>query len=369
MNFSYHMPTKLIMGEMNEHINEFKGYGKRALIVTGRSSAKNGSLDDVKACLNSIGVVYALTEPIPENPAVEDVDAGADLCRSEGCDFIVAIGGGSAMDCAKGIALLASNPGLRCMDLFTADNLPHLPMLAVPTTAGTGSETTPFSVLTLHEQKTKNSIKPWVFFEKAFLNGRYMMDMPDDITLSTAVDALCHLVEGYLSAKSNYFSDTIAEGGFVKFAECLDAMDRRCFDLDIRNKLLMLSSIAGIVITQAKTSLPHQLGYALTYNKNIPHGYATGILLTEYMRLCMKNTHEPEQAHKVGRVLELLGITSIDAFEVLMKKVVTVKELSVSAQEISAYAERFYQNKAKHGVHPAPITLDDIEAIYRNSLG
>jgi len=367
MIFQYEMPTKIFVGSLRCYAQEFSSYGDKALIVTGRSSASNGSLNDVLAILSELHIVANVFNDVEENPSDENVMEAVQMGRDTGAEFIIGIGGGSPLDAAKAAALLIPNPDKSSTDLWQANSLDgrkRLPVLAIPTTAGTGSEVTPFAIITTHERQTKSSLPHFLFPDKAFLDAEYTSHMPDSVTLHTAIDALSHLIEGYLSSRANLLSDRLAEGGLGVYSEesshLMSCMRKKQFDMQVRNKLLINSALAGIVITQTRTTLPHQMGYYLTYNKKTPHGAACGILMAEYMRF-----HQNKE--KVGNILRLLGLSDIDEFKEWMRHVLDLS-LSVTADEIDAYTQAVCSNLEKLKTHPFPVTAGDIHNIFTRSV-
>lgn len=359
-SFTFHIPVQLFCGELLSYQKEFAGIGSKALIITGKSSAKNGSLNDVLQILSGSSVEHVLFDKIEENPSLETVDTAAELAKKEGIDFIIAIGGGSPLDAAKAISLLVKNKHLKAKDLYTPMNIKGFPMIAIPTTAGTGSEVTPFSILTIHEKKTKQSIANNIFFDKAFLDGRYMMDLPENYTLSTALDILSHLVEGYLTSKVNFLSDRIAESGFLAYGKLFPNLLNRDFNLEVRNNLLCVSSLAGMVITHSKTSLPHQLGYFLTYNHHVPHGFANTVLIAEFMKF-----HQDKD--KVNTILQLLGVKNLEELRSIINSLI-VFDFKITKEEIVEYSQLAFNNKSRLTIHPYPIELQDIVTIFERSL-
>ena len=160
MNFGYYMPTRLVLGRncVTEHAELLAPLGKHALIVTGKSSAFNGALNDVLSALNANGQAATVFDRVTPNPGIPCIREGIALLKSAGADFVVAIGGGSPMDAAKAIALLSvqDRPD---DEIFAGNYAPEaLPMAHIPTTAGTGSEVTPYSILTNDVRQTKTSI-------------------------------------------------------------------------------------------------------------------------------------------------------------------------------------------------------------------
>ena len=360
--YTYHMPTALLIGPLAQNAQAFAGYGNRAWIVTGRSSAKNGALAAVTGVLRGLGIEYQIFDRIQENPTLQNIDEAAAEGRAFKPDFIVGIGGGSPMDSAKALSFLAANPALAAQDLYRAGDYRSLPVLAVPTTAGTGSEATPYAVLTLAEQHTKMSIVPQLFPEKAFLDASFMDTLPESSTLSTAVDALSHLIDGYLTPKANFMSDSIAEGALLRFGDCLPELSARSFTPALREKLLILSTLGGLVISQTKTSLPHMLSYFLTCDHQLPHGFACGVFLYEFMR-----THPYQD--KCRRILSLLGLDGYPALKETLGRIVDKGRHTYTLAELEQYAARIVENPQKMAtLHPVLLSYQEILDIYVNSL-
>lgn len=365
-SFQYFMPVKIYFGKncILEKKEVFRNFGKKAFLVTGQNSAKkNGSFHDITEALSSLDIDFVTFDQVEENPTTETIEKAARIGISEKVDFVIGIGGGSPMDAAKSIACLIANPGLTATALYEPVALKHLPLIEIPTTAGTGSETTPYSILTLHEKKTKASNKQSVFADVAFLDAKYMLHLPVSTTINTAVDALSHLIEGYLAVKSNFLSDIIAESGFKIIGECLDALKTGEFSFETREKLLLASTLGGFVIAQAGTSLPHLMGYALTYHRNIPHGQANGILTKAYLALFQ----EPKNQQKIKTFLNLLGFSSLDAFGDFLEQVLPEKS-SFSEEEIKQFTALSVQNKTKLATFPEKISEEIIYQIYQKSL-
>jgi alcohol dehydrogenase class IV len=214
MNVNFYMPTKVIMevGCVIKHKESMRGLGKKAMLVTGRNSAKyNGSQADVTQALQSMGISYVIYDQVMSNPTIDCVYEGASLAKKENVEFIISIGGGSPMDAGKAIALLAAQEVSK-ENLF-AGQYEHkvLPMVHVPTTAGTGSEVTQYAILTNDKAQTKTSIAtPFLFPTIAFCDPTYMMGLNDTVTINTAIDALSHAIEGMLSIRSTALSDALA---------------------------------------------------------------------------------------------------------------------------------------------------------------
>lgn len=234
-----------------------------------------------------------------------------------------------------------------------------MPVLAIPTTSGTGSESTASAILTSHEERTKISIKPRVYCEKAFINFRYTYYLANEITASTAVDVLSHLIDGYMSAQANMITDHFSEGGFYRFSSCLPALKSKAYDVAFRNEIQLISIIGGIVIANTRTTLPHLMSYPLTYDKSVPHGFACGLLTYEFLQF-----HEDK--NKIEQMLSLCGFESLDKLGSFLSSV--CPPTVCNENEITAYSHIVYSDQERLKLHPYEVRLEDIMNIYRRSL-
>ncbi len=366
MKVQFYMPTKVIIGKgcIQEYAQLLASLGNKALIVTGTSSAKKcGALDDITAALGGQGREYAVFDKVMANPTIECAYEGARYAKQQGVDFVIAIGGGSPMDAAKAIALLA------CQDipeeqLFSGNYGEHvLPMAFVPTTAGTGSEVTPYAVLTNHKAQTKTSISsPYIFPKFAFLDASHTMALPIASTVNTAVDALSHAVEGMLTVRSNPVSDLVALESIKEIVSSFGALRSGELSFKVREKLLYASMLAGIVIAQTGTSIVHSMGYPLTYYKNIDHGRANGLLLSAFLDFVGKTNPK-----RIEQIVSCAGLASVAEFEELLISVLGEKE-TITAEEIELYADSAVKTRNVQNSCVSPLR-QDVAAMYRKSFG
>ncbi len=361
----YYMPTQILMGEdcAESNSSAFLKMGKKALIVTGKHSAKkNGSLDDIIKVLSSNGQTWALFDNVMSNPTIECVYEGAAFAKSENVDFIIAIGGGSPMDAAKAISLLACQniPEDKLFGGQYSEEI--LPMIMVPTTAGTGSEVTPYSVLTNDRAQTKNSISANILFPQiAILDAKYMVNLPKETTINTAIDALSHSIEGMLSLRANPIVDSIALESIKRISRCFESLKSGKLTKIQRFELLYASTLGGIVIANTKTTAVHSMGYSLTYFHDIDHGRANGLLLGEFLKYIERIWPE-----RVCEILSAMGLSTVNEFITLLDGLLGERERLTDEQ-----IEKYVSITAKSGnVKNSPIipgTKDLIE-IYRNSM-
>lgn len=359
----FYMPTKIIMDKnvVVKNSNLLNQYGKKAFIVTGKNSAKkSGALDDVIKALTIENIEYEIFDEVEENPSLETIESAANIGRDKSVEFVIGIGGGSPIDASKAIAIMLKNPDITKDTILTDRKLQALDLIAIPTTSGTGTEITQYSIVTVHKEKTKKNLGQSVFPKIAFLDARYTETMGLYTTVNTAVDALSHIVEGYLNVNANIITDGIAEKALKIWGECIDSLLKREFSFEVREKLMIASTMAGMIIAHTGTSLPHGMGYSLTYFKGIPHGLANGCLYKEYLNV-FKNRD------KINIIVNSLGLKSYDEFEEILGKLTKVN-IEISEKEIKEYTDSIWNNKGKLKNHPEEITYEELYNIYFNSL-
>lgn len=372
MNVNFHMPTRVVMTNncILNNTELFMGYGQKALLVTGCNSAKLcGALQDVIDVLTLLEIPYCIYDKIMSNPTISCVYEGAAYAKENKADFIIGIGGGSPMDGAKAIALLAAQE-IKEEDLFsgTYENI-ALPLILIPTTAGTGSEVTPYSILTNDKRQTKTSIStPLLFPKVAFLDEKYMKDLPMTVTISTALDALSHAIEGMLSVRASDISNNLAMESIKNISLSLSHLSpsktksaASQIPMEVRNKLLYGSMLAGIVIAQTGTTAVHSMGYCLTYYKNIDHGRANALLLPSFLRFIIKSDSEV-----INKILGVMGFGNMNEFEALILGLLGDRE-SISENEVERYSTIAIQAKNIPNSIIVP-QKEDIIYIYTRSL-
>jgi alcohol dehydrogenase class IV len=281
-------PTQVFFGQdaLIDHAVMLSGLGKRCLIVTGRASAAaSGALGDLTGALDRLGIRHTVFSEVEQNPKVETCHKGGQLARAFGAEFIVGIGGGSPLDAAKGIAAFAAND-IAPMALYEPLPNPPLPLAAIPTTAGTGSEANNISVLTvpIGPQGSKKTYRSPVSFPVlAFADPRYTASLPLALTVSTALDAFCHCAESYFSPLATHLTRALCcEGAKLVWQGLVKAVIGE-LTLEVRGDLLCGSTLAGIAIGHTGTGFPHPLGYNLSLTDGIPHGAACAVFEGEYL--------------------------------------------------------------------------------------
>lgn len=288
VDYSLKMPKNVFGGEhaLEQLENILTKEQQKVVIFTDQGILKAGLVDYPQQLLKEKGIDFTVMADIPAEPSYSQAQEVIDAFKLEKADLIIAVGGGSVMDVAKLASILAT-------DEYTVKDLLDQPLLAtkqvpsvmIPTTAGTGAEATPNGIVGVPEQDLKVGIvNPEMIADHVILDGRLIKNLPLPIAAATGVDALCHAIECYTSAKANPFSDTFA-------LEALDLIMNNIIEacqnpeaLEAKNKMLLGSFYAGVAITASGTTAVHALSYPLGGKYHIPHGVSNAILLTPVMR-------------------------------------------------------------------------------------
>ena len=358
----FYMPAK-VYSEKNcvlNHAEELAALGTHALLVTGRSSAeKNGSLQDVIDALAKGGVKYTHFNEVEENPSTETVMKARDAGVNAGCDFVIGIGGGSPMDAAKAIALMIKNKDAQADYLFDAAKPTQaIPLALIPTTCGTGSESTPYSIITRHELKTKQALPHKVFAALSLIDGKYLATAPAHVLTDTTTDALAHFFESFVNVKATDYSKLCVEKGleiWKRSQKLLQNLDTEKPTQEALFDMLNASMIAGMAISHTGTSLPHGLSYALTYNTGMPHGKACGYFMPGYLREADKDM--------ASEVLRMAGFAGTDDLERHYE--ITCGRDTVDTAVLEMSVQDLLSNPAK--LSQAPFKVD--ETVLRRVVG
>ena len=297
MEFSYFLPVNIQFGwnKVDSVADYVASYGKKALIVTGRTSAKKSGLyDRVVAKLETAHIDHVLFDQVDANPLTTTALEGAALAKSESCDMIIAIGGGSIMDCAKGIAFMAVNDGDINDYIFnrkSSDNA--LPLIVIPTTCGTGSEGNGFGVLTNPETGDKKSLRCNAIVPKvSIVDPAVMGTMPPHVLASVGFDALCHNIEAYTSKTAQPFTDALSYYAVTLLAQYLVPLYKHVKAVangkpEVLNEkqltkawesVTLASTIGGMVINTAGVTLAHGMEHPASGLKDITHGVGLAVI-------------------------------------------------------------------------------------------
>ena len=345
MNLNSYMPVKLVTGAgcVRASAKEIAKLGQVCLIVTGKKSAKvSGALQDVPDVLNGNGQKWLVFNEIGQNPKLTDCMAAAEQAIGAGADFVLGIGGGSALDAAKCIAVLAANPGLTQEKLYAFQwaNAP-LKIVAVGTTAGTGSEVTKVSVITTPDGRKKSFHHEAIFPVLSLGDPTYTMSLPSMVTRATMVDVLAHCAESFFSRAANHISRTYAVEGIRLLLPVFHTMaENGCenLDYDTREALYCASIYGGLAINVTGTCFPHTMGYLLTETFGIPHGTACAVFQRDFYEY--NKTVVPRLA---AEYLERIGCGEEEYF-CLLEKLTPPCEVTLTEAMIADAHSRWVNN-------------------------
>jgi alcohol dehydrogenase class IV len=376
MKFAFYLPVNLLFG--NGVVEEIGGraaaYGKKVCIVTGRASTKkSGLLDRVVTLLEKAGVESVVYDKVDPNPTTDTVSECAALIKAEKADLVIGLGGGSMMDAAKASAFMAKNDG-DLMDYVYGRKVSAaaLPIILVPTTCGTGSEGNGFAVVTDPRTGDKKSLRGSMIIAKlSIIDPELMKTMPLSVLASVGFDALCHVMEAYLSAGSTPLTDIMSLEGMRLVSENLVALYRGSGDGEAWEKVTWASTLGGMAIGVAGLTAPHAIEHPPSGMCNITHG--RGLAALTPVITDRSAASAPEKYAVISRCLggkdEKDCTASIKRFLQQIDLVTTLGEQGVKETDIDRLAENALKVSAA-GIanHPVLFGLEEIKQIYRDSL-
>jgi alcohol dehydrogenase class IV len=326
-------------------------YGRNALIVTDKVLAGLGITKPLEQVLKEAGMKIAVFSEVSGEPTLSEVNQGLALCREQGCEVLVAIGGGSAIDTAKAISLMYHNqpPMSQYMGMEKVPS-PGLPVIAIPTTAGTGSEVTRVTVITDEETDVKMMIASRFLVPRvAILDPELTLSCPKRVTAGTGVDALTHAIEAYISRKQQPLTDTMALSAIRKIYPNLERVWLNGNDLEGREQVLIGAMEAGLAFSNASVALVHGMSRPIGALFHVPHGISNAILLPMVMRFSAPQAMErfADIARAMGANTE--GMTNEEAAELAVTMVEQLCEALQlpSLQELNIDPKKFMEAAPK----------------------
>lgn len=303
--FEFFTPTKIIFGrgELARVGEEAVKLGNKGLVVTDKGLLSTGLVERVTDSLEEAGAEYLIWSEIVPNPRDVDIEKGAAYAVEQGIDYLVAIGGGSAMDTAKAIGAIMTNGG-KCEDWYEGNlEKPIAPLLCIPTTCGTGSEVTHESIVNNTRTLEKDCIwGPMVSVKVALLDSEVMDHLPGKILASTGMDALTHAVEAYVCKASNPLTDAVAIRAIQMIAANLETAVREHTPESL-DQMLAASTMAGMAFGNSDVASVHSISEALGGYYDIPHGVANAMMLAPVSRLSI-----PGAPERYAAVAQALGV-------------------------------------------------------------
>jgi alcohol dehydrogenase len=377
--FEFQSRTRVLYksGLVNELGHEAGRLGTRVLIVADQGVAQAGLLDRVRVGLGDVAVVGVFAE-VPPNSSVAVVERGAAYAREVGADLLVAVGGGSPIDTAKAIRILLTEGGkLHDYEGYNVLERPLVPMIAIPTTAGTGSEVTAWAVIRDEAAHLKLAFSS-VFLapELAVLDPEMTRTLPPRLTAATGLDALTHAIESFVGTNANPISDSLALQAIDMIANNLRAATHLGEDLEARSQMLIASCIAGIAFSSGGGSLGivHALAHSVGGAFEVHHGTANAILLPHGMRF--NSVAVPNRFSRIARALGVNaggraeedviadGVEAVRSLAVDCLLPMRLREVGVPEDALPSIAETALGDAASF-TNPRPITYDDAFGVLR----
>lgn len=361
----FFIPTKIHFGTgcLTANGQEMSTLGTKAFIVTGARSAKlSGALDAVTTALKDNNITWEIFDAVQENPLLSTVTAGADRFTQTGCNFFIGIGGGSPIDAAKAMSAMAKCQ-LHGQEMYNASLITQAwPIVAVPTTSGTGTEATPYSIVTDDQRGVKAGVgAPVLFPAISFCDPAFTTSLPARQTRDTAIDALSHLLEGIYSAKRQPMLYPIIFDGIKRIVSSLPQVLKHPESTELRGELMLASLYGGMVIAHTSTTLQHSIGYPLTSELGAAHGLANGVVMQQIMDL-----YYPSVELELDQLFSWLKMSRSDfyawlkQFELKLDAPVTIDFIEHRAEEVL--------NSRNMANNPFEIGISTIKALYRSLM-
>lgn len=328
MSNIFYMPSLSFLGKdaLDSLTNEVKTRKfKNALVVTDKILNKIGVVKQVTDILSKANIKFSIFDETKPNPTVKNVEDGLRMIKKNKCDFVISLGGGSPHDCAKGIALLATNGGkINDYEGVDKSEKPQLPLIAINTTAGTASEMTRFSIITDEERHIKMAIVDKNITPIVAINDpTLMMGMPKGLTAATGMDALTHSIEAYISTGANPVTDACAEKAIELIVANLRKAVEKGSDKVARENMAYAEFLAGMAFNNASLGYVHAMAHQMGGFYDLPHGVCNAILLPNVIEFCA-----PKCKDKLVKIAMLFGATPAKAKDPAKFIISEIKKLS-----------------------------------------
>lgn len=389
MSFQMYVPTRILFGcGMLNNLHKQQMPGKKALIVisNGKSTKENGSLDRTEEQLEKAGVEYVVFDGIMANPLKSTIDEGAKAAIDNGCDFIVALGGGSVMDASKAIATMATNDGDLWDYVFGGTGkgkllkAAPLPIIAITTTAGTGSEVDQFGVITndVTNEKIGYGGDDRLFPVIAIVDPELMKSVPPKFTAYQGFDALFHSTECYIANKASLISDMYAITSIKNIGKYLARAVKDGSDMEAREHMAFANTLSGVVMTLSSCTSEHSMEHAMSaYHQELPHGAGLIMISKEYYKFFIEKHVCDERFVDMAKALGMADAEKAGDFITALENIqkacgvdeLKMSDYGISEDEVETLAEN--SRTTMGGLFesdPAPMTNEECAEIFRKSF-
>lgn len=375
------VPGKIISGSgaLEAAESALKAFGKKALIVTDKVMIDLGNCAKVEAALKNEGIYYVIYSDITGEPTDVMIDGGVKVYKENGCDFIVALGGGSPIDSMKAIASLIENGGSISDYMGKVIDVPVPPMVAIPTTAGTGSEATQFTIITDTKKDIKMLLKGAVLMPTlAIIDPQFTMTAPPKITAATGLDALCHAVEAYTSRKAQTLSDTFAVSAVKRIFKFLPVAFKDGKNEEARVEMSVAALEAGIAFNNASVTVIHGMSRPIGALFHVAHGLSNAMLMKECLKFALPGAYD--RFADLGRAIGAAKAEDSDeaAAEKFLKEIEnitkvletpTLEEYGIDREKFFSVIDKMSFDAMASGSPQSTkrdVSEEDVKQIYRN---
>lgn len=375
------VPGKIISGSgaLEAAESALKAFGKKALIVTDKVMIDLGNCAKVESALKNEGIYYVIYSDITGEPTDVMIDGGVKVYKENGCDFIVALGGGSPIDSMKAIASLIENDGSISDYMGKVIDVPVPPMVAIPTTAGTGSEATQFTIITDTKKDIKMLLKGAVLMPTlAIIDPQFTMTAPPKITAATGLDALCHAVEAYTSRKAQTLSDTFAVSAVKRIFKFLPVAFKDGKNEEARVEMSVAALEAGIAFNNASVTVIHGMSRPIGALFHVAHGLSNAMLMKECLKFALPGAYD--RFADLGRAIGAAKAEDSDeaAAEKFLKEIENITKVleTPTLEEYGIDREKFFSVIDKMSFDAMAsgspqntkrdVSEEDVKQIYRN---
>lgn len=356
-----------------------KGLGKKALIVTDKVMIQLGNCAKVETALKNQGIDYAIYSEIVGEPTDTMIENGLKVYKENGCDFLVALGGGSPIDSMKAIGSLVVNGGNISDYMGKVIDVEMPPLVAIPTTAGTGSEATQFTIITDTKKDIKMLLKGKVLMPKlAIIDPQFTMTAPPKITAATGLDALCHAVEAYTSRKAQTLSDSFAMSAVKRIFKSLPVAFKDGKNEEARIQMSVAALEAGIAFNNASVTIIHGMSRPIGALFHVAHGLSNAMLMKECLGFALEGAYD--RFADLGRAIGVADATDEDkaaaekflsAIEGIVKELETstLAEFGIDKEEFFKVIDKMAYDAMDSGSPQntmREVSEEQVKQIYRN---
>lgn len=380
----FEIPSHVLVGKdaLPLAVPYLKTYGNRALIVTGKHVGKSPMMEQVKRTLEAADIAYVVFAGITGEPTDKMIEEGLAEYKKAECEFVIGLGGGSPLDSAKAIAAMAVNEG-KIADYNGKEITGNVPgIVAIPTTSGTGSEATKFTIITDQEKNIKMLLKGDCLVPNlAIVDPDFTMDMPKSVTAATGLDALTHAIEAYTSRKAFALTDVSAVSAVKRIMKYLPRAYKNGYDAKAREEMSLAALEAGFCINNSSVTLVHGMSRPIGALFHVPHGMSNAMLLKECLSFALDGAYDrfATLSRAIGAAADEDDDQSaaekfLDAIEEVCKvcEVPTLREYGIKEEDFYEVIEKMSEDaiaSGSPGNTRKNVTKEDCMAIYKKVFG